>query len=379
MALALSDLFVTLTRDEVLDTILSVASTLGLKTTAWQPGQPGRTQLVIVAQKIADWTATTAEIAKGGLLDEARGGWLTLLARSLYNVERNVAEAATGEVTLTDSTGSAQGPFPAGDLTFAHATTGKTYRNTGSVTIPASGSITIPVQADEVGTDSDAAPGAIAVLVSSLIGVTVTNAAAVLGADDEEDDELVLRCREKLGSLSPNGPREAYSYVCKSLAETSSPITRTKVVASTTTGIVTCYVATATGAPSGADATACDDAIDAYATPLCVTAQAVGASELVVPVTVEVVVKGSSLSSAAIQTLVGTALAEYFKQAPIGGYVIPPATSGTLDLDVLVGTIYGAVSGVVRVTLSSPAADVAVAASQVPKLGAVTVNVVQVS
>lgn len=381
MALALSDLLKRLTRDEVLSSMLSIADSLGLKTTAWQPGQPGRTLLVIVAQRIADATATLYEIAAGGLLEYATAGWLTLLARNVYNVERREAEFATGTtaagnpLTLTNGSGADLGPFPAGDLVFAHSVTGKTYRNLALVPIFADGaSVDVDIMAEEAGTGSDAAPGMITALVTTTLGLTCTNAASILGADEQTDEELRDECREKLGSLSPNGPAEAFAYVAKN-ADTSSPITRTLVTASTTTGVVTVYCATATGAPGAPDVAIVQSAIDASAEPLCVQATAVGAAELTVPVTLEVWVKGTSLSPAEISSAISTALATYFRDLDIGGVIIPPATLGKVDVDAIKGVVFQSTAGVVDVAITLPAADVSVAPNEVPKLGAVNITV----
>jgi phage-related baseplate assembly protein len=372
--LSLSDLLATLERDQVIAALLQIASDVGLKVTAWQPGQPIRTWLAVVAQKISDDTKTKREAIAGGLLDFATGGWLTLLAYSVYNVIRVEARFATGTITLTNAGGSSV-PVAIGDVIIAHAVTGKTYRNTVAGTIPAGGTLDLTILAEEAGTDSDAAPGALTVLVSSIVDVTCTNAEAVLGADEETDAALRLRCREKLGSLSPDGPKEAYSYAAKTLSETTTPITRTKVTASTTTGLVTVYAATASGAPTGPDLAIVQTAIDTWAEPLCVEATAVAATEHTIAITYEAWVEGSTLSPVQIQAAIATALATYFADLPIGGYVIPPATVGKVDVDALKGVIFRAVEGVVDVAISLPASDEAIATGEVPKLGAISATV----
>lgn len=379
MPLALSDLFRPLTRDEVLETLLAVATTLGLKVTAWQPGQPVRTFLTIVAQSIANFTSTTSEIAKGGLLDYATGGWLTLKARSDFGVERVAATFATGEVTLTNTSGTPYAVNP-GDLTVAHGVTGKTYRNTAAIAVPGAGSVDAAIMADEAGTASDAAPGAITKLVSSLLGVTVTNAAAVLGADEETDAALAQRCRDKLGSLSPDGPRAAYAYVAQNpaLSVVSSPITRVSVFGSESSGIVTVAIANSAGTPSGPDVAAVQAAIDKWAEPLCVRATASGAAALTIAVTYQAWVKSPTHTAAEIETAINTRLAAWFKTLPIGGDVIPPATLGKVDVDALKGQIFQATPGIVDVAITLPAADVSVGQTQVPVLGTIlsTITVV---
>lgn len=379
--LALSELFDSETREEVLSTVLTIAADVGLRVTAWQPGQPIRTLLTIASQKISDATLVTKEAIKGGFLDEAEAGWLTLLARAVYRVDRKLAEFAEGdslELTNTEATTHTLQP---GELIVAHAVTGKTYRNTAVVVIPASGTVSdVAILADEAGTDSDAAPGTITELVSSLVGVTCTNVAAVLGADEETDEDLRQRCRDKLGALSPNGPKEAYAYVAKTpeLAAVGVAITRVKVVANALTGLLTVYLATASGAPSAPDVAIVDAAFDKWASPWCTEAVATAASELVVPVTCQVWIQGSSLTTAQVQTEIANALARYFRDLPIGGFVIPPAT-GTLYLEALRQVIGSATPGILKVAITLPAADVALTVGQVAKLGTVTTTVTVVT
>lgn len=373
----LSDLLKTKTRDEVLDELLALAVSFGLPTTAWQPGQPVRTILTLVAQKLSDLTPTIVETVKGGFGDLATLAWARLWAKSIYDVDAQLAEAATGYVTFTNASAT---PYPLnpGQGIVAHATTGKTYRTQGAITIPATGSIAnVAIQADEVGTASDAAPGAITTMVTSLPGVTVTNPLAVLGADDETAPSLVARARSKLAALSPKGPKDAYDYVVKTLAATTVPITRGKTVADPATGIVTEYVATAAGAPSGGDVAIADATVHQWAEPWCVTSQAVGASNHSVDVTCQVWITGSNLTPTEAQTAIQLALAEFFKTVPIGGDIIPPATGpgGVIDHGVLTEVIGVAVPGIKKVALTVPAGDVALAANEVAVLGTPTISV----
>lgn len=375
--LAIDDLFAVLDRASVNDTLIGVATALGLKVTAWQPGQPVRTIFASIAQIGADYTRTSSEAIKGGFRETSTGGWLTLLSRSHFNVERREAEPATGTVDLTNDETSDTDTFQPGDLVFAHASTGKTYKNVGVVLVPASSTLEdVPIEAFEPGTASDAAPGAITEMVTSVIGLSVTNPEAVLGADEEGDDELRARDLEQLGSLSSAGPKEIYSAVVKNrkLNLTSAPITRTKVVADPLTGLLTVYMATASGAPTVGDVTISQATIDKWAEPWCIGATAAAATPLVQAITVEVWVENTSLTPTEIQTAIAARLAPYFKRLPIGGYVIPPGT-GRIDHDAIKGEIFQAVAGVVDVDLAVPVGDVAVADNEVPTLGAVVVTV----
>src|SRR5678815_1532202 len=89
--------------DEIQAEVLSLLTTAGLPTTAWQDGSWVRTIIASLSVSMSGKTAFGAEVAKGGLGDLASSDWLTLYADSIYDVQRIEAEAATGLVDLTNS------------------------------------------------------------------------------------------------------------------------------------------------------------------------------------------------------------------------------------------------------------------------------------
>lgn len=374
MTFSLSDLLKPATRDDMLAELLSLAATFGLPTTAWQSGSVVRTILLLVAQKLADLSQINVEITKGGFGDFVSDAQAPLWAKETFDVDIVEAAPATGFVDLTNASVTAYDLDP-GELIVAHATTGKLYRNQAVIHIPASGSLAdVAISADELGTGSDAAPGAITTLVSNQSGVTPTNPLAVLGADLETTPHLVARARTKLGSLSPMGAKDAYNYVATTLSATSTPITRTKTVASVVTGIVAVYLATAAGAPTGGDVAIVQAQIDGLAEPWTAQATAIGATNHAIAVTYHVWVQSTSLTVPQIEAAIAAALAVYMSGAPVGGYVVPPDT-GDIYVEEISAAIRDAVPGIVRVLVSLPAADVTLTANEVPTLGAVTPTV----
>lgn len=381
MTLALDDVLAVETRETVFADILSVADDLMLKITSWQPGQPLRSALAYVSQKIADVQVQNREAIAGGLLDFGKGAWLTLLAQSLYRVTRQPATFGTLDNYSYQNTGPANAVFAAGDLIVAHRVTGKTYHNLVDISIaPATTKSDIAIIADEAGTASNAGPGEIDQLVSVKVGGVVTNVSALLAADDEEDDPLRDRCRAKLGSLSPNGPKEAYLFVTTTqffedgtpCCVTSTPLTRCNPVLDVDTGLLACYIATSVGAPSSDDVAIADKAIDKWCTPwLGRGAQAIAATELVEAVTYALWIK-SNLTTAQIQSTIAIALANYFKTIPIGGEKIEPDDNGVLYTNALEVVIATALGGIVRLQVSGPSGDVVMTPDQVAKLGTVT-------
>lgn len=378
--LPLSALFTPLSRADVEAELLTIASSLGLPTTAWQPGGVGRTILAVVAQSISDLTQVVAVFAGSGFLDTAESGWLALLAHHVYGVDRIDAVPATGPIQLTNATAGALGPYAPGDLHFAHATSGKTFTNTATVTLAASSTTDVDVQADEVGTGSNAAPSTITIMLTPVLGVSCTNADALLGSDEETDAALRLRCRAKLGALSPNGPKAAYDYVARSALRvdgTSIGVNRTKITTNASTGHVALVVAGPNGAVSSGDVARIDDLVQRQAVPLAVTATV--ASATAVPVAVDATVylyTTANLTAPAAEALVRARLASYFPTIPIGG-----DAGGKAYRDRISAEIARTVAGIYHVVLATPAADVTLGASDVATYndGASTITITLVS
>ncbi len=375
MSLALSDLISTEDRDQVLATLLTVAALLNAPTTSWQEGAPILTMLTTASQKFADLTVVAADITKGGFGELLPSdAWADRWALSRFNVTRVPAKPAAGSLTITADASAAGHSYAVGEIIVAHATTHQTYRNTAIVTIVPSTVLTLqPFSADVPGSAGTAAPSSVTVLVSSIVGLTVTNPLSWLGSDAEKTPALVTRARAKLGSLSPNGAKDAYNFIATTpeFSATSVPITRTRTVGTPTSPAVSVYLATAAGAPVGGDVTIVQAAIDANVEPWGATATAIAATPHVVDVTYQAWVKGSQLTSAQIQTAIGTSLANFFATLALGGYVIPPDT-GDVYVETLQFIIGAATPGIQRVVVSLPASSVALTANEVATLGTIT-------
>lgn len=373
MPVTLQTLFEPKTRDQILEQILGVAQAVGLPIEAWQEGSVGRQLMTVFAQKLADYSQVGALAAGGGLLGYAEGDWLTLLAQELYLIDRIPATSGTCSVLLTNSSGVAY-VLAAGDVRVVNGATGATYTSTGGGSLGAGGSLTLTVQADEPGTASNAAVGAINALVTPLLGVTVSNTTACVGTDEETDAALVERCRDSLGRASPNGPAEAYSYFAKtatrSADDTLIGVTRVNVEQGELT--VTVYVADSDGPIETADLADVNTAIQENCVPTGYTATVVNATAVTVPVTSTVYLSpGSSLSIADLTAAVEERLTAYFSAAPIGGYVV---SGGFIFQSAIIGEIFQAAPDIIKVVLSAPAADVPLDPNEVAVLGAVTTS-----
>lgn len=361
-------------RDDVLATLLALSASLGAATTSWGEGNPLLTLLTTDAQKSADLTLMAVEIAKGGFGELLPSdAWADLWAQSRFKATRVPSTAAAGLVNATNVSASNYGPIAIGDFIIAHTTTGKIYRNQAIITIPPGGLDDIFVSADEPGVASNAAPGTITTVVSSLVGVGVSNPLSFVGTDKESTPALVNRARSKLGSFSPNGPKDAYDYVAKTpeFSPTATPITRTRTVLNPATGVLTTYLATAAGPPTGGDVTIVQNAFDQYVEPWGVQSIAAASTAVIVPITYQAWVQGSQLTGAQIAALIDSALVTWFSTLDLGGYVIPPDT-GAIYVDVLEQVIGQSTPGILRVAVSIPAATLVMSANQVAQLGVVT-------
>src|SRR5690606_7731376 len=122
----------------------------------------------------------------------------------------------------------------------------------------------------------------------SMDQVSVTNPNALVASDLETDQQLRVRCRERLGALSPMGPWDAYSYAAKTAQlSTGGPAGITHVrTEHDGFGNVTAYLATDSGGAAGTvgDTStplgAADEAMQQLAVPQCVTLNTQAASSL---------------------------------------------------------------------------------------------------
>src|SRR6185437_772471 len=292
------------------------------------------------------------------------------------------ATYAETSVTLTNS-GGAVYILEAGDLTFRNSTTGATYHNTSGGTLPAivgstPGTLSVTVTADQAGSAGSASAGEIDALVTTLLGVTVTNPAAAVGVDQQDDSVTRQQCRNKLGSLSPNGPASAYSYVAQNSTLTGiQTVTRSRVYPDSDTGDVQIYVAGPSGGVSSGDVAAVQSAIEKWATPLCITPTVSSANNVTVNVTYTLwVYQSINQTSSQIQASVQTALENLFAARPIGGDIIPPATTGAMYVSLIESAIRNVVDPqAFCVSVSAPSSDTALGNGDVPVLGTVMATV----
>lgn len=378
---ALDDLTTPVTRAEVEASIYQMLSLIGVNTTSWKPGSVVRTMIAAVSIVLSAFSTLQASIARSGFLELSSGDWLTLVAYYVYGVTRIAATFATGQVTLVNSGGGVYSGS-VGDLIFSNPTTGKTYRNTAPFTVGALATVTLAIQATEQGAASTSSPGAINTMTTPLLGVTCSNALAVVGADAELDPSLRARCSEKLGSLSPFGPWDAYAFAVRNATRadgTSLGITRFRLTKDGS-GNVYVYLATDSGTVPGTvgdlttDLGIADEAIQQLSAPLAVTAHTLNATPHSIAITYEVWMYNTSGSTPTqVQNTIATALGSFMKSQPIGGNVISPA-AGKVFVDAIRTVIAATFPEIFHVAVTLPASDVTLSITEVPVLGTIIVT-----
>lgn len=274
--------------------IIAIAQAAGIDTTSFQLGDPTERFLEIAAQAMGAWGAVPTMAVRGMFLELAtdpgdpgdlsadqtpRAGFLSALGAGWFGTRRRGQTYATGFVTITNTGSSPTSPIPPYGITFERNSVGTdggtvTYRNTpsGQYTyaggnlppLAAGASLTIPVQADIIGTYSTAAANTITTVQTQSYGtLSCANPSGVVGADREAPAPYVQRSKLNADKLSPGGPAKGYQYAANTAIDgtplanyvTGAPvsITTTQVLPSSTTGVVTGYYAGAGGAVQATD------------------------------------------------------------------------------------------------------------------------------
>lgn len=358
MPLALAELLAGASAEETKQTLVNLLAGAGFPVSSWQEASAGRAFVEAESISYADLVAVLGVLAGAGFLSYAERGWLTLLAREVYSVQRKQGTFARGKLTLTDAGGIGPITLTAGDVWVSSAGVRFYLAETG--TLPASGGVSLIFAAEHPGARYNVGDGGAFALETSLPGVTVATTTppggtwlSAQGTDEESDEELRVRCRARWGELGYGATEAAYRHWALTA---SDEVTRVSVLEATGTGVVAIRLAGA-GGPVSSGAL---DAVAAYLAPrrpLCVQLSIASATVRVVPVAGTVYVKAAY--KAAAQAAAVQALARLYATIPIGGVVYQSQ---------VISAIHGAAPGVVSVVLTAPSADIALGASEVATL-----------
>lgn len=361
--LTLAQLRATVTLEDVTDDVLTTLDALGFAATSWQEGSVARTIVTACAYTTYALRQFVSAVSYQVYNDDAEADMLEALSESHYDNTRTVDTETAGTVVLT---GAAVGPphtISAGEIVVSDGT--YTFRNATGGTVPASGTLSITVEAETAGTDSNVANGTITTMVTPLAGVTCNNPdpgsgtwITTLGVDGETDAALRLRNSAKWSSLSTvEAISDRYEYIARTVVSNC----RVKVDDSNPSGpgTLTVYLAASDGAASGAQVTLVDNAIDAAHFGGTHTTTAATSDTLTITATVYY---DPSYTSSVVQAATEAAITAYVNAAPIGGYDFSPGPSQIIDRDGLLDVMRG-VAGVKKITMSSPSSDFSVSSA----------------
>lgn len=405
--------FVPPTLNEVKAKIAGFAEVGKLYLDSWAVGDPGEQLYLAFAQTVqvtGIWIATITrgftsldtstdpgdpdDFSPGNEALDPEPGMLSNKGLNDYYTRRIKATFASTLVTFTNASNTPYDIAPEAMTLARFGSPDVTYTNVDDPTIyvDAGGTFRLnpgvskdlPVSALSPGNYSSASIGEISVLVSQLIGVTVTNAAPAIGNDRENPEVYRDRCRAQAAATSPNGAPDAYRYLSRANVDgtplllndgsgVAVNITRVYVSQSSASGIVDVYYADDDGPAGVTDVATANENIlgTVIAVPDCITFT--GLAAIAVDITVTWAVKyrtkfgGKAIDGADVHAAIVAALTALFSSIPIGGFD-QVAGAGVVYIELLRGTVLGAHPAIYNTTLSSPVGDTAIA------LGNVAVN-----
>lgn len=376
----IDELLVDKTKEDYFDELVAAATAEGLSSTAWQEGEPARALMSMVARVLfAFWNVIARPALRGAFLDYSSGGWLTLLAWTMYGVKRKGEEFATASIVVENESASFYSLVP-GQIRLKNLD-GKTFTSTSGSSIAAylgSGAkptATIIFIADEAGTGSDTLAGdLVATPITAPNGIVARTASvAMAGSDAETDAALKLRCKSAMGPLSPAGPLAAYQFVALSTLRpdgTPVAVNRVRVVDTGFCGVEV-YLASASGPTPGTMADLTTDvglvyaALLKQAVPTGFTCEVFGASVATLDLNIELRVDLDSLLTEDEAVAAATAaFNKYITTLPIGGRRSAPLVTsmddGYLFADELRAKMSESAEGIIRVTTDLGSGDLTV-------------------
>jgi len=370
--------------------ILSALEDLGFPVTSWETDGVAYQIVSVVSEQLSLVTLVQRGIASGGFLDLAAAlknddgtdstPWLDLLSTYLYAVPRIEAAFASGDYEVSNSNAFAVVLAP-GDIRAVNAD-GYTYTSATGGSVPAGGTLSITITADQPGVTGTAPTGTVTIQ-DGPTGLSGTNLAAIIGQGQEPNVALAARCRAKLAALSPNGAAAAYAYFApQGTTSGGAPlgVTRTGLLAGhyeygtiptpPYPGQVWLYAATASGPLGGgasppATSGACYELwsyLMRWCVPDAVRLRVLPATVSLIPVTATVYVRTADI----VVGDVYAAISAYFGSIPIGGVRI--GAVGILPFSGIIDAIHNLSGSVKAVSLTTPANNVVLLPSDVPAL-----------
>lgn len=295
-----------------------------------------------------------------GIPDQADPETVEALAAD-YGVNVKPATFANGPVTFTGTNGSS---IPAGTL--LQRADGARYETLDVATI-ASGTAEVEVQAVDAGVAANAAAGTQLTATSPIVGVSsavVVAAPGLLrGADEESPEELLERFIERLRNTPQGGSPSDYIGWARSIAGVTRAWALEDHFGVSTVGVTFAMDGNASPIPTGADVNAVQAYIDdPTRRPLPAKVTVFAPAAVVVNFTIDALQPNTPEVRSAIEAALKACLLRAFPSGP------KPTVLRLSHLREAISNAPGEIDHVLVV----PAADVPIAAGQLPVFGAIT-------
>jgi phage-related baseplate assembly protein len=380
-------LLTVVTSAELQTQILNAMTAAGLPTTAWQRNGIWQNLIQWFAAMLQLVYAVLNDVARGAFLDTATDQSLIDLGENTYGTKYRGQTFATGTITLLNASGS-QIDEPAQALSFAQvADNSITYKNSAAIVGWLNGTeLEIDLVCDVAGTSgntiADVSDPFQLGMVTTIVGVSIVEHTAMVGQDDQDPEAYRALCRKHAASLSPRGGDGAYEWVALNLytdgtridpenpdpTKTAMNINRVRVEGDNTDGTVDVSLASPSGAVDGTEFTTTVAALNQYVVPSGTVLIASNCTTVTVSVTATITLRKGSTSDG-VEATAEQALTDYFPTSSIGG------DDGFITVDELRGVLFRVSNLVHGVSISLPAADVALTTTQVAIAGTMTITV----
>jgi uncharacterized phage protein gp47/JayE len=350
-----------------LDALLLALRNRGWPTTAWQPGDVGRTLVEIAAEVLSDLSKTAVNVAKSGFLDTAEGQWLDWMAEQFYSLARSPGTFCERKLRISVA---ATAPFltqDAGKIVVSDATGKYRFQNRSSVSVAPGSFSDVVFRAEGAGVAYNTVTPTILNLAIPGVSVSIPpgdDTVTVFGNDRETDVALRRRCRNMFPVQGTGATGASYEHWA---LEASEEVRRVQALPPTGDGVVHLRIASDSAGVSSAATEAVREYIEARQ-PLTAALDLLAATPVTVNVVATIHAPAQHLENA--KTEAEANLAALLKTLPIGA-------GGTVYRSALIEQLMAPI-GVVNAVLTSPAADVPIVDGQVAQIGTVNITTMAV-
>ena len=328
MATTFRQLLTVRTKDKARDLILDILGVAGFAVSSWSEFSFPLRTVNAVAALLADAFLFNTDLAANAFGETATDkAWQDVWGYDRFQLTRDPSVKLTGVMVAKDNGAGPHTGLTPGSIIVADATDSTLiYVNTTTVTIPANGSVDVPMEAADRGAKYNIPNNSTLRLVSDIPTVTVTNPAqsgsdswiTTAGADEESLKAFHQRCWLRWRELSVETPKGFYASKIRNAIPT---ITKVHVNDDNPYGPNTAQVVCATGAgpASGTDLTLANSLLATMRAVGRGRTDAVAATAITLPVQGTCYVKAESLVAA--RSAIQSELAQLQADTDIAGTV----------------------------------------------------------